>query len=50
MVDEWNPNNFPIDIERQKNTTILDVLNYHTFMYAISKSKSNDNIVSKNIK
>lgn len=50
MVDEWNSNNFPIDIERQKNTTMLDVLNYHTFMYAINKSKSNDSIVSKNIK
>jgi len=49
MVDEWNSNNFPIDIERQKNTTMLDVLNYHTFMYAINKSKSNDSIVSKNI-
>ncbi|XP_022180231.1 endoribonuclease dcr-1 isoform X3 [Myzus persicae] len=46
MVDEWNSNNFPIDIERQKNTTMLDVLNYHTFMYAINKSKSNDNIVN----
>jgi len=50
MVDEWNSNNFPIDIERQKNTTMLDILNYHTFMYAVNKSKSNDHIVSKNIK
>jgi len=48
MIGEWNSNNFPIDIERQKNTTMLDVLNYHTFMYAVNKSKSNDNIVSKN--
>lgn len=50
MIDEWNSNNFPIDIERQKNTTMLDILNYHTFMHAAIKSKSNDTIVSKNIK
>ncbi|XP_026808824.1 endoribonuclease Dicer-like isoform X3 [Rhopalosiphum maidis] len=49
MVGEWNSNNFPIDIERQKNTTMLDVLNYHTFMYAVNKSKSNDNINDQNI-
>ncbi|XP_016665099.1 endoribonuclease Dicer isoform X3 [Acyrthosiphon pisum] len=50
MVDEWNSNNFPIDIERQKNTTMLDVLNYHTFMYAINKSKSNESIDSQKSK
>ncbi|XP_060881396.1 endoribonuclease Dicer-like isoform X5 [Metopolophium dirhodum] len=50
MVDEWNSNNFPIDIERQKNTTMLDVLNYHTFMYAINKSKGNNGIDSQNSK
>lgn len=42
-IVEWNSSNLPIDIERQKNTTMLDVLNYHTFMYAINKSKSNEN-------
>uniref|UniRef100_A0A2H8TDA5 Endoribonuclease Dicer n=1 Tax=Melanaphis sacchari TaxID=742174 RepID=A0A2H8TDA5_9HEMI len=47
MVDKWNSNNFPIDIERQKNTTMLDVLNYHTFMYAVNKSKNNDNVNDK---
>lgn len=43
MDDECNPNNLPIDIERQKNTTMLDILNYHTFMYAINKSKYHEN-------
>lgn len=38
---DWNSNSLPIDIERHKNTTMLDVLNYHTFMYAMSKSKDN---------
>jgi len=50
MANEWNSNSLPIDIERQRNTTMLDVLNYHTFMYAINKSKNNNNIVSKNTK
>jgi len=50
MANEWNSKSLPIDIERQRNTTMLDVLNYHTFMYAINKSKNNDNTVSKNIK
>lgn len=48
LGDEWNSNNLLIDIERQKNTTMLDVLNYHTFMYAMIKSKSDE--VSKIIK
>lgn len=50
MANEWNSKSLPIDIERQKNTTMLDVLNYHTFMCAINKPKNNDNIVSKNTK
>lgn len=43
---EWNSCNLPIDIERQKNTTLLDILNYHTFMFAMNKSKSNENTPS----
>lgn len=42
LSDEWNSINLPIDIERQKNTTMLDVLNYHTFVYAMNKSKSDE--------
>lgn len=40
LPNEWNSNNLPIDIERQKNTTLLDVLNYHTFMCS-DKTKNN---------
>ncbi|XP_027844608.1 endoribonuclease Dicer isoform X4 [Aphis gossypii] len=43
MANEWNSKSLPIDIERQRNTTMLDLLSYHTFMYAINKSKNNDN-------
>lgn len=32
IVDEWNFNNVPIDIDRHKNITMLDILNYQTFM------------------
>lgn len=49
MADEWNPNNLPIDIERQKNTTMLDILNYHTFMYAINKSKYYENNLTNSV-
>lgn len=42
LPNEWNSNNLPIDIERQKNTTLLDVLNYHTFMCS-DKTKNNVN-------
>lgn len=42
-IDEWNVNNLPIDIERQKNTTMLDILNYHTFIYAVNKSRFSEN-------
>lgn len=51
MANEWNLNNLSFDIERQKNTTMLDVLNYHTFMFALNKSISKEtkdsNLVSK---
>lgn len=40
LTNEWNSNNLPIDIERQKNITLLDVLNYHTFMCS-DKTKNN---------
>lgn len=51
MIDEWNSNKLPIDIERQKNTTMLDVLNYHTFIYPKLKcNENNPSTVSKNIK
>lgn len=48
-IVEWNSINLPIDIERQKNTTMLDVLNYHTFMYAVNKSKSNENTLYNDV-
>lgn len=47
IADEWNLNNLPIDIDRQKNTTLLDVLNYHTFLYDKNKNKSNENDQTK---
>lgn len=43
MAKGWNLNDLSFDIERQKNTTMLDVLNYHTFMFALDKSKENKN-------
>ncbi|VVC42507.1 Hypothetical protein CINCED_3A023563 [Cinara cedri] len=43
----WNSKNMPIDIDRQINTTMLDVLNYHTFMYDSTIFKSRENIKKK---
>lgn len=46
IASPWNSKNTLIDIDRQKNTTMLDILNYHTFM---NVKKSNDDLVSKSI-
>lgn len=47
LIDKWNSNNLPIDIDRQKNTTLLDVYNYHMFMHS-NDSKNNNDTVSTN--
>lgn len=43
MIDKWSSNNLPIDIERQKNTTLLDLYNYHTLMYSTYENEENNN-------
>lgn len=50
IVSPWNSKNMPIDIERQINTTMLDVLNYHTFMSGPKKTKIKKIVSNKNIK
>ncbi|XP_025190355.1 endoribonuclease Dicer-like [Melanaphis sacchari] len=46
MIDGWDSNNLPIDIDRQKNTTILDVLNYFSFMHN-NKPENTDNVTNQ---
>jgi len=45
---DWK--NMPVDIERQKNITMLDVLNYHNFIYFKCKKNENSNKASTVIK
>jgi hypothetical protein len=42
--------NSSIDIDRQKNVTMLDILNYFTLMRDDKSKNSDDITVSKNIK
>lgn len=48
IINELN-SNCPIDIDRQKNTTLLDVLNYHRFMNSSDISNGNTDTVSKRV-
>jgi len=43
-VLEFNPNNYPKDIEKDIESTMSDLQNYQTFMY--DQSERNYNIVS----
>ncbi|XP_050430735.1 endoribonuclease dcr-1 isoform X3 [Adelges cooleyi] len=40
-VSEWKSKNQPIDLDRQKNTTVLDIINYNTFMHPNLAGKFN---------
>ncbi|VVC34156.1 PAZ domain,Helicase, C-terminal,Ribonuclease III domain,DEAD/DEAH box helicase domain,P-loop containing [Cinara cedri] len=41
----WNSKCMPFDIDRQINTTMLDVLNYHTFMNDMKEPKTRENTI-----
>ncbi|XP_026819706.1 endoribonuclease Dicer-like [Rhopalosiphum maidis] len=45
MVDDWNSGNLSIDIDRQKNTTMLDILNYFSLIHK-DKPKNSDDITN----
>lgn len=52
ITHKWNCNDMPIDIDRRKEVTMLDVLNYHAFMKnSVNESpiSENENKASKNI-